>query len=111
MKLGWFILSLSMLSEVAATLMSRQLDGWRRPFLMVAVIVLYMVTIGLFIYCMKLLPIGPAFAIWSGVSMVLIAVLSAVFYRQIPDGPAIVGMSLIVLGTVVLSTMSKMQVH
>jgi small multidrug resistance pump len=43
--------------------------------------------------------------------MVLIAILSIVLYRQIPDGPAIVGMGFIVLGTVVLSTMSKMQVH
>ncbi|MDZ8118968.1 DMT family transporter [Pontiella agarivorans] len=111
MKLGWFILFLSMLADVAASLMAKQLDGLRRPFRMAAVIGLYALTMGLFTYCMKVLPIGPAFAIWSGVGMVLISVLSMVFYRQIPDGPAIVGMSLIVLGTVVLSTMSKMQVH
>ncbi len=111
MKFGWVILMISMLADVAASLLAKQIDGLRRPFLLAAVLGAYAVAMGLFMYCMKILPIGPAFAIWSGIGMVLIAVLSIFFYRQIPDGPAIVGMSLIVLGTVVLSTMSKMQVH
>lgn len=111
MKLGWVILILSMLADVAACLMAKQVDGLRRPLLLGGVVGAYIIAMVLFMYCMKVLPIGPAFAIWSGIGMVLIAVLSIFFYRQIPDTPAIVGMSLIVLGTVVLSTMSKMDVH
>jgi small multidrug resistance pump len=111
MKLGWFILTLSMLLDVFACIMSKQLEGLRRPGLLVAVAASYMLSMALFAYCMKVLPIGPAFAIWSGIGMVLIAMLSIVLYRQIPDGPAIIGMSFIVVGTVVLSTMSKMQAH
>lgn len=111
MKLGWVILFVSMLADVAGCLMAKQVDGFRRPFLLAAVISMYMFSMMLFTYCMKVLPIGPAFAIWSGVGMVLIATLAIVLYRQIPDGPALIGMSLIALGTVVLSTMSKMEIH
>ena len=111
MKLGWLMLILSMLTDVFACVMAKQLDGLRKPLLLLSVVVSYMVSMGLFAYCMKVLPIGPAFAIWSGIGLVLIAVLSIFMYRQIPDWPAVVGMSLIVAGTAIMSTMSKMEVH
>lgn len=111
MKPGWIFLVVSMLADVFACLMSKQLDGFRRPFLLAGVAGTYLLSMALFAYCMKVLPIGPAFAIWSGIGMLLIVVLAIVMYGQIPDLPAAVGMTLIAAGTVILSTLSKMDVH
>ncbi|MDF7826380.1 SMR family transporter [Pontiellaceae bacterium B12227] len=111
MKFGWILLMISMLADVVASVLAKQVDGLQRPFMLLSVLGGYLVAILLFMHCMKVLPMGPAFAIWAGGGMVLVAVSAIVFYHQMPDLPAIIGMSLIVLGAVVLSTMSKMQVH
>ena len=50
-------------------------------------------------------------ASWSGVGIVLITLVAIVLYRQVPDLGAVVGLSLIVAGVVVLNLFSRMQAH
>lgn len=111
MKIGWFALIVSMLLDVFACLMSKQLDGLRRPGLLLVVIVSYMFSMALFAFCMKVLPIGPAFAIWSGLGLALIAGAAIPLYGQTIDTAGVVGMGLIMMGTIILSTLSKMEIH
>lgn len=111
MKSGWLALIISMLLDVLACLLAKQLDGLRRPLLLLLVIASYVVSMVLFAFCMKVLPIGPAFAVWSGLGLALIALSAIPLYSQIPDIAATVGMFLIVTGVVVISLFSKMEVH
>jgi small multidrug resistance pump len=48
---------------------------------------------------------------WSGVSIVLVAVVGAFLYRQIPDIPAMIGMGLIISGVAVIHAFSKTVTH
>lgn len=50
---------------------------------------------------------GVAYAIWAGVGIILIAFVDVFFYRQDFDIPAFIGISLIILGVVVLNFFSK----
>ena len=61
--------------------------------------------------CLRSISVGVAYAIWSGLGIVLITVVAAVLYKQIPDGWAILGMALIVAGVVVLNLLSKSAAH
>jgi small multidrug resistance pump len=66
-------------------------------------------------YCLSLtletIPVGVAYAIWSGLGIVLVTIVGAIAFRQIPDAPAIAGMGLIIAGVVVMNLFSKMGSH
>jgi small multidrug resistance pump len=52
-----------------------------------------------------------AYAIWSGVGIILIAAIGAVVYGERVDGPAVVGFGLIVAGVVVINLFSRLVRH
>lgn len=56
-------------------------------------------------------PIGIAYAIWSGLGIVLITISGIVIYKEMPDMPAIIGMSLILVGVLVVNLFSKTTSH
>ena len=56
---------------------------------------------------LRTIPVGIAYAIWSGVGIVAVNIVAAMMYRQIPDLAAIVGMGLIIIGTVVINLFSN----
>lgn len=60
---------------------------------------------------LKTLPLGVAYAIWSGVGTALVAIVGWLVYKQQLDLPAVVGISLIVIGTIVLNLFSKVAAH
>jgi small multidrug resistance pump len=60
---------------------------------------------------LKTIPIGIAYAVWSGLGIVLISAVGYVKFRQALDTPAIVGISLIVVGVVVANVFSKSLAH
>ena len=57
------------------------------------------------------IPVGVAYAIWSGLGIVLVTIVGVVLFRQIPDAAAIAGMALIIAGVVVMNLFSKMGSH
>jgi small multidrug resistance pump len=52
-----------------------------------------------------------AYAFWSALGIVLVAIAAVFLHKQIPDMPGILGMGLIVAGVVVINLFSKTQVH
>ncbi|MNE99573.1 Multidrug transporter EmrE [compost metagenome] len=60
---------------------------------------------------LKGLQLGIAYAIWSGVGIVLISLAGIFLFKQIPDTPAIIGMILIVAGVIVINLFSKTASH
>lgn len=57
------------------------------------------------------IPTGIAYAIWSGVGIVLISLLSWGFFGQRLDLPAIIGMMLICAGVLVINLLSRSAPH
>jgi small multidrug resistance pump len=62
-------------------------------------------------FAIRTIPVGFAYAIWSGVGIVLITIIGAVFFKEIPDLPAIIGLALIILGVIVINVFSKTVAH
>lgn len=60
---------------------------------------------------LKQIPVGIAYALWSAIGIVLIAVVGALVYKQIPDLPAIIGFIFIITGVVIINLFSKMSSH
>lgn len=56
-----------------------------------------------------ILPVGIVYAIWSGVGIVLTALIGWVAFDQKPDIPALIGMMMIVAGVVVINVFSQLE--
>jgi small multidrug resistance pump len=60
---------------------------------------------------LRAIPVGIAYAIWSGAGIVLISLIAWLVFGQSLDTPAIIGLALIIAGVVVLQVFSKSAVH
>lgn len=67
----------------------------------------YMASFYLLSLSLRVLPLGIAYAIWSGVGIVLVAMIGLLVFGQRLDLPAVIGLSLIVIGVVVVNLFSK----
>ncbi len=109
--MSYTYLTIAILTEVIATTALKASENFTRLIPSLIVIFGYAVAF----YCMTLvirtIPVGITYAIWSGAGIVLITLLSALLYQQIPDWPAVFGMTLIVSGVVVIHLFSDMAVH
>ncbi len=105
--MAYLYLTIAIIAEVAATSALKASAEFTRWLPSLIVVVGY----GIAFYCMTLvlrtIPVGITYAIWSGVGIVLVALVGAVLYKQIPDWPAIIGMGLIIAGVVVIHLFSR----
>jgi small multidrug resistance pump len=108
---AWAYLSLAILAEVIATSALKASNGFSQLLPSIVVIAGY----GVAFYCLSLalrsVPLGIAYAIWSGAGTALIALLGVVLYKQKLDAAAISGIGLIVAGVLVLNLFSKSSAH
>lgn len=107
----WLFLTAAIISEVIGTSALKATDGFTRLWPSVIVAAGYGSAFYFLSLTLSVIPVGVAYAIWSGVGIVLIALIAWAFYGQRLDFPAIVGMALIVAGVVVLNVFSKTVTH
>ena len=104
-------LGIAIVAEVIATSALKASAGFTRLGPSAIVVLGY----GTAFYCLSLtlqsLSVGVAYAIWSGLGIVLVTIASYVLYRQSVDLPALIGMALIVAGVAVIQLFSKTAVH
>jgi small multidrug resistance pump len=109
--MNYVYLFAAIISEVVATSALKAAEGFTRFWPSAVVIVGY----GVAFYCLSLtmrtIPIGIAYAIWSGIGIVLIALVGVLLYRQPLDAPALIGMALILAGVLVINLFSKTAGH
>jgi small multidrug resistance pump len=60
---------------------------------------------------LRSMPVGVAYAIWSGVGIVLVTIVGVIFFKQVPDLPAIIGMGLIIAGLLIMNLLSRTTGH
>lgn len=109
--MGFWYLAIAICAEVIGTLALKVSNQFTNPIPSALCVVGYIVAFYFFSLVLKTIPIGIAYAIWAGLGIVLIAIISAILYRQIPDLPAILGMILIVAGVIVINLFSKTVSH
>jgi small multidrug resistance pump len=107
----WLFLLVAILSEVIGTSALKVSDGWSRLGPSIIVVICYSSAFYFLSLTLRAIPVGVAYAVWSGVGMVFIALIGWVIFGQALDGPAIVGLLLIVAGVVILNGFSKTIPH
>lgn len=103
----YIYLILAIISEVFATTFLKATQGFTVLLPSLAVLAGY----GLAFYFLSLtltqIPVGIAYAIWSGLGIVLISLSGWIIYHQRLDAAAILGLSLIIAGVVCIKLFSK----
>mgnify|MGYP000728206169 FL=1 len=107
----WVYLISAIVSEVIATSALKASTGFSKPLPSVVVVVGYLVSFYFLSLTLKTIPVGIAYAIWSGVGVVLISVVAWLLYGQKLDLPALIGMGLIISGVMVINLFSKTAGH
>lgn len=107
----WIFLSIAIVSEVIATSALKESAGFTRLWPSVVVVAGYAIAFYLLSLILETIPVGVAYAIWSGAGIALIALVAWVFFGQSLDVPAIIGLLLIIAGVVVLNLCSKTVSH
>jgi small multidrug resistance pump len=108
---GYLFLGIAIAAEVIATTSMKALDGFNKPLPLVLVVVGYGLSLWLLSLVVKTIPIGIAYAVWAGLGIVLVSIAALFVYQQKLDLPAIIGMSMIVAGVVVIQLFSSTAGH
>jgi small multidrug resistance pump len=104
-------LAIAILAEVIGTSALKAADGFRVLPPTLVVIVAYGISFYFLSLALRTIPIGLAYAIWSGVGIVLISLAGWWLYRQSMDAAAFAGIALIVAGVLVINLFSKAMPH
>ncbi|MCH1422909.1 MAG: multidrug efflux SMR transporter [Candidatus Poseidoniaceae archaeon] len=107
----WVLLGCAIVSEVIATSSLKSSEGFTKLVPSLVVIVGYLVAGYFLSLTLDTIPIGVAYAVWSGVGVAGIALISVLFFDQRLDAAAIIGMGLIVLGVAVLRLYSDASIE
>ena len=100
-------LALAIAAEVAGTLFLAASDQMTRLVPTALCLGFYALSFWLLAGSLKVIPVGVAYAMWSGLGMVLIALFGRIALGQRLDGPAVAGIALILGGVLVIQLFSR----
>lgn len=109
--MSWLYLIIAIVTEVIGTTALKATEGFTRLVPSLIVAVSYAASFYFLSLTLKVIPVGIAYAVWSGVGIVLIAIVGWLMFGQTIDRYGVLGIGLIGAGVVVLNTLSKTSVH
>lgn len=108
---AWLSLAVAILAEVIGTSALKASAGFSRLWPSAVVVAGYATAFYFLSLTLRRMPVGIAYAVWSGVGTVLIALIGAVAFRQKIDLAGGIGIALIVAGVLVLNLLSRSGAH
>jgi small multidrug resistance pump len=108
---SYMFLFIAVFAETIGTSALNASQQFSRLWPSVTVVLAYMVAFYFLGLTLKYIPVGIAYALWSGLGIVLIAAIGYVMFHQKLDLPALIGLGLILAGIVVINLFSKASVH
>ncbi|NRF91685.1 multidrug efflux SMR transporter [Paenibacillus frigoriresistens] len=106
---GWIFLLLAILFELSGTTAMKLSEGFTRFWPSLLMFVLYGCSFTLLNFALTYIEVGIAYAIWSGVGIVLITIVGFVLFKESFDLTKLAWMSLIIIGVIGLKLSSKVQ--
>ncbi|MCG7518247.1 SMR family transporter [Ruegeria sp. Ofav3-42] len=111
MPKAYFILLLAVFAETIGTTALQASQQFSRFWPSVLVVIGYGIAFYLLGLTLKYMPVGIVYAIWSGLGIVLIAVIGFIVFGQRLDWPAVIGLAMILAGILIIHLFSKTAGH
>lgn len=103
----YVLLFFAIIAEVIATSALKASQGFSLLIPSIITVIGYMVAFFLLSLTLKSIPVGIAYAIWSGAGIILISIVGWVVFKQQLDFAAILGLTLMIIGILVIQVFSK----
>jgi len=108
---AYIFLFLAIVFEVISTSFLKDTYGFTKLYPSLIVITALCVCLYLMSHAMKIIPVGIVYATWAGLGIVAITIIAVIKYKQIPNIPTIIGLSLIVVGVIIVHLMNDIEVR
>lgn len=102
----WLLLAIAIVFETLGTTALKASDGMTRLLPASGAVVAYALSFWLLSLVLRVIPVGVAYAIWAGLGICLIAFLGWIIFGQKLDMAALIGISLIIAGILVINLFS-----
>jgi small multidrug resistance pump len=109
--MNWTYLFIAIAGEVIGTSALKASEGFTRLLPSAITVIGFAVAFYFLSLTLKVIPIGIAYAVWSGVGIVIISVIGYFYFKQSLDLPALIGITMIVAGVIVINVSSNSISH
>ena len=106
-QMSYFYLALAIAAEVAGTSLLKVTEEFTKLIPTTFLVIFYLISFWLMTLALRDLPLGLVYAVWSGLGIVLVAIIGAFVYKEVPDLESMIGMALIISGVIVMHLFSK----
>ena len=103
-------LALAIALEITGTSFVKDTEGFTRWVPSIICLVTICFSYYLMSHVVGFIPVGITYATWSGLGIAAITIIGVFKYNQIPNIPTIIGLVLIIIGVIIVNTMSDIQV-
>ena len=110
LTLAYILLAVAIVLEITGTSLVKDTDGFTRWIPSVLCLITICISYYLMSHVVNLIPIGITYATWSGLGITAITIIGIFKYNQVPNIPTIIGLVLIIIGVIIVNTMSDIQV-
>ncbi|WP_420833390.1 DMT family transporter [[Pseudomonas] carboxydohydrogena] len=107
----YLYLIMAIVFEVIGTAALQASEQFTRPKPLILTALGYMAAFYFLSLVLRTMPVGIAYAIWSGLGVVLITLVGLIWFGQRLDAAAIAGLALIIAGVAVINLFSRTAVH
>lgn len=105
--MAYVYLGIAIIAEVIATSALKASSEFTRLVPSIIVVLGYGTTFYFLALALRTVPLGIAYAIWSGIGIALIALVGVTYFKQSMDLPAVAGIAMIAAGVVTIQLFSK----
>ena len=108
---AYIFLVFAIILEITGTSFVKDTEGFTRWVPSILCLVTICVSYYLMSHVVTFIPVGITYATWSGLGIAAITIIGVFKYNQIPNIPTIVGLTLIIIGVVIVNTMNDIRVN
>ena len=107
---AYIFLGFAIVLEITGTSLVKDTAGFTRWLPTIICLITICFSYYLMSHVVGFIPVGITYATWSGLGIAAITIIGVFKYNQIPNIPTIIGLTLIIVGVVIINTMHNIQV-
>ena len=107
---AYIFLGFAIVLEITGTSLVKDTVGFTRWLPSIICLITICFSYYLMSHVVGFIPVGITYATWSGLGIAAITIIGVIKYNQIPNIPTIIGLTLIIVGVVIINTMHNIQV-